>query len=75
MARKYVLISVGLCLLLCIFASLLRFKTLNLNNESYKVVKDEFLSNRTFEDGQGVTFHALNPLDPTKVYDPMKTVK
>lgn len=70
MTRKHVLISVGFCLLLCIFASLLRFKTLNLNNESYKVVKDEFLSNRTFEDGQGVTFHALNPLDPTKVYDP-----
>ncbi len=70
MIRKHVLISIGLCLLLCIFASLLRFKTLNLNNESYKVVKDEFLSNRTFEDGQGVTFHALNPLDPTKVYDP-----
>lgn len=59
--------------MLCIFASLLRFKTLNLNNESYKVVKDEFLSNRTFEDGQGVTFHALNPLDPTKVYDPDTT--
>lgn len=57
-------------MLLCIFASLFRFKTLNLNNESYKVVNDEFLSNRIFEDGQGVTFHALDPLDPTKVYDP-----
>ncbi|MDR4287619.1 hypothetical protein FO526_31335, partial [Bacillus thuringiensis] len=57
-------------MLLCIFASLFRFKTLNLNNESYKVVKDEFLSNRTFEDERGITFHALDPLDPTKVYDP-----
>lgn len=59
-----------MCLLLCTFASLFRFKTLNQNNESYKVVKDEFLSNRAFEDGQGVKFHALDPLDPTKVYDP-----
>ena len=57
-------------MLLCTFASLFRFKTLNQNNESYKVVKDEFLSNRTFDDGQGVKFHALEPLDPTKVYDP-----
>lgn len=54
-------------MLLCTFASFFRFKTLNQNNESYKVIKGELLSNRTFEDGQGVTFHAL---DPTKVYDP-----
>lgn len=56
--------------MLCIFASFFRFKTLNLKNESYKVVKGEFLSDRNFEDGQGITFHALDPLDPTKVYDP-----
>lgn len=70
MTRNHVLIIIGLCLLLCIFASFFRFKTLNLKNESYKVVNGEFLSDRNFEDGQGITFHALDPLDPTKVYDP-----
>ncbi|KMP33139.1 hypothetical protein ACJTM1_16235 [Bacillus sp. GX] len=57
-------------MLLCIFASLFRFKILNQNNESYKVVNDEFLSNSTFEDRKGVTFHPLDPLEPIKTYDP-----
>ncbi|MFD6843547.1 hypothetical protein ACFWCE_27305, partial [Bacillus cereus] len=56
-------------MVLCIFASFFRFKTLNQNNESYKVLKDKFLSNRTFEDGQGVKFNALMPLEPIKTYD------
>ena len=56
-------------LVLCILASFFRFKTLNQNNESYKVLKDKFLSNRTFEDGQGVKFNALMPLEPIKTYD------
>ena len=69
MKKIYFILGITFTLLFLVF-SILQYRTVNANNNMYTIQKDNFPSNRTFQDLQGIKYHVLQPLKPIKYFDP-----